>query len=216
MVYLSEAVNHEVAELLRCRLGRCSTEVRHEREPRVCLGLLPESADELGRMLLRQIEQSMGAYYPDEGNLNTSFHDNVASALNHGRPATLRNNAWWLFLWKNTIRNCPVFSNYAENGTGCWNAGSNCSMWNNTLFAPGAPPPRAAKIMAHSGTVGNVYSTTEGFGYHDLIDTITTRDDGEVRAEVGVQGFGCAAAGSPPPSPGSQPTFNPPFQHCHC
>lgn len=64
----------------------------------------------------------MGAYYPDEGNRNTEFSHNVASALNNGRPAVANGNAWWLFLWKNTIRNCPVFSNFAENGTGCWNA----------------------------------------------------------------------------------------------
>jgi hypothetical protein len=64
----------------------------------------------------------MGAYYPDEGNQNTEFSHNVATALNDGRPARPNGNAWWLFLWKNTIRNCPIFSNFAENGTGCWNA----------------------------------------------------------------------------------------------
>jgi hypothetical protein len=40
----------------------------------------------------------------------------------------------WLFLWKNTIKNVSLFRNFAENGTGCWDAGaySVCSMQEGT------------------------------------------------------------------------------------
>ena len=166
----------------------------------------------------RQEEQSMGAYYPDDGSRGIEISENVASALNNGRPAGQHNSAWWLFLWKNTIRDCPVFENFAENGTGCWNAGSNCRMWNNTLFEPGAPPPQAQAIMAASGTHGNYWNARgESRGYVDSLrqHPYHRHDEGaSLNAEAPhVTGFGCSALGGPPPP---HPTFNPPFQNCHC
>ena len=161
----------------------------------------------------------MGAYYPDDGSRGIEVSKNGASALNNGRPAGHHNNAWWLFLWEGTIRDCPVFENFAENGTGCWNAGSNRSMWNNTLFEPGAPPPEALEIMAASGTHGNHWNVLgESLGYVDSTqqyDLYHSHGEGpSFNADAPrTTGFGCAASGAPPPL---HLTFRPPFQNCHC
>ena len=106
--------------------------------------------------------------------------------------------------------------------------GSNCSMFNNTLFEPGAPPPEAQAIMDGSGTKGNAFNTAgESQGYWDIYAHMAKLLEGpkpspvvEVFSHFGAgtdtTGFGCAAPGSPPPPPGQVPAFNPPFQNCHC
>ena len=58
------------------------------------------------------------------GSSNIDYYENVVTGMSesgtcNGKPC----QAMWLFLWKNTIVNVSLYNNYAENGTGCWNAG---------------------------------------------------------------------------------------------
>lgn len=76
-----------------------------------------------------------------EGSAYSTWRSNVVTSI-HGSK--------WLHLWTHTIHDVLVADNFADTSV-FLNKGTRCPMVNNTIFAPGAPPPAAKAIMEAAG-----------------------------------------------------------------
>ena len=94
-----------------------------------------------GNWVYDQGTATAGALYPDEGSAYSIWSTNVLTDL-HGSK--------WLHLWTDTIHDVLVRGNFADTSV-YLNRGTNCPMYNNTIFNPGDPPPEAKAIMAFAG-----------------------------------------------------------------